>query len=64
MNRPRAANQLVSCCTSFLEVGAGDSVTALSWTGLAYIPLWVIIKPKNFLKLTLNTHFKRLSFIP
>ena len=30
MNRPRAANQPVSCCTPFLEAGAGDSKIALS----------------------------------
>ena len=30
MNRPRVANRLVSCCTPFLEAGAGDSKIALS----------------------------------
>ena len=30
MNRPRAANRPVSCCTPFLEAGAGDSKIALS----------------------------------
>ena len=30
MNRPRAANRLVWCCTPFLEVGAGDSKITLS----------------------------------
>ena len=29
MNRPRATNQPVSCCTPFLEAGVGDSKIAL-----------------------------------
>ena len=28
INRPKAANRLVSCCTPFLELGAGDSKIA------------------------------------
>ena len=39
INRPKAANRLVSCCTYFLELRAGDSRMALSWEGLASIPL-------------------------
>ena len=39
MNRPRAANLQVSCCTPFLEAGAGESKIALSLAGLASIPL-------------------------
>ena len=39
MNRPRAANRLVNCCTPFLEVGNEDSRIALSWPVLASIPL-------------------------
>ena len=39
INRPKAANRPVSCCTSFLELKAGDSRMALSWEGLASIPL-------------------------
>ena len=30
MNRPRAANRPINCCTPFLEAGAGDSKIALS----------------------------------
>ena len=30
MNRPRATNRLVNCCTPFLEAGARDSKIALS----------------------------------
>ena len=36
---------------------------ALSWMGLASIPLYVTIKPKNLPKLTSNAHFKGLSFM-
>ena len=39
INLPKAANWPVSCCTSFLELGAGDSRMDLSWEGLASIPL-------------------------
>ena len=36
---------------------------ALSWKGLASIPLFVTIKPRNLPELTPNTHFKGLSFM-
>ena len=39
INRPKAASQPMSCCIPFLELGIGDSKIALSWTGLASIPL-------------------------
>ena len=39
INRLKAANWPVDRCTSFLELGAGDSRMALSWEGLASIPL-------------------------
>ena len=39
INCLKAANQPVSRCTSFLELGVGDSRMALSWEGLASIPL-------------------------
>ena len=61
MNRPRAANRLVSCCTPFLELGAGDSRIALSRAGFASIPLCVTMKPKNQSTMTPNAHFKGLS---
>ena len=35
INRPRAANRPISCCSPFLELGAGDSKIARSWAGLA-----------------------------
>ena len=36
---------------------------ALSWIGLASNPLYVTIKPRNLPELTLNAHFKGLSFM-
>ena len=36
---------------------------ALSWMGLASIPLYVTIKPRNLPELTPNAHFKGLSFM-
>ena len=39
INRPKEANRPVNCCTSFLELEAGDSRMALSWERLASIPL-------------------------
>ena len=36
---------------------------ALSWMGLASIPLCVTIKPKNLPELTPHAHFKGLSFM-
>ena len=39
MNCLRVASLLVSCYTPFLEVGARESIIALSCTGLASIPL-------------------------
>ena len=64
INRPKAANQPVSCCTSFLKLGDRDSRMALSWEGLTSIPICVIIKPKNRPALTPNAHFAGFSFIP
>ena len=64
MNRPRAVNQPVSCCTPFLDLGAGESRIALSCAGFASIPLYVTMKPKNQAALTLKAHFKGLSFMP
>ena len=37
---------------------------ALSWMGLASIPLCVTIKLRNLPELTLKAHFKVLSFMP
>ena len=64
INRPKAANRPVSCYTSFLELGAGDSKMALSWEELASIPLIIIMNPRNRPALTSNAHFVGLSFIP
>ena len=37
---------------------------AFNWMGLASIPLYLTIKPRNLPKLTPNAHFKELSFMP
>ena len=63
INHPRADNRPISCCTPFLELGAGESKIALSYAGFASIPLCVTIKPKNWSALTPNAHFKGLSFM-
>ena len=39
INRPKTANRPVSYFTYFLKLGVGDSRMALSWEGLASIPL-------------------------
>ena len=64
IKRPRAANRPVSYWIPFLELGADDCRMALSCVGLASIPLWVTIKPRNRLALTPKAHFKGFSFIP
>ena len=61
---PRAANWPISCWIPFLELGAGDCKMALSCAGLAYITLWVTIKPRNQPALTSKAHFKGFGLIP
>ena len=61
---PRVANRPVSYWIPFLEMGADDCKMALSCVGLASIPLWVTIKPRNRPTLTPKAHFKGFSFIP
>ena len=61
IKRPRAANRPVSCWIPFLELGAGDYNMALSCAGLASIPLWVTIKPRNRPELTPKADFKEFS---
>ena len=63
MNRPRAANRSVSCCTPFLEIGVGESRMALSCARFSSIPLCVTMKPKNRPTLSSKAHFKGLSFM-
>ena len=67
MNReikcPREANRPVSCWIPFLKLGVDDCKMALSYVGLASIPLWVTVKPRNRSALTPKAHFKGFSFI-
>ena len=60
----RAVNRSISCWIPFLGLGAGDCKMALSYAGLASIPLWVTMKPRNRPELTPKAHFKGFSFIP
>ena len=64
IKHPRAANRPVSCWIPFLELGGGDYKMALSCAGLASIPLWVTIKPRNRPDLTPKAHFEGFSFMP
>ena len=64
IKHPRAVNRPVSSWIPFLELGAGDCKMALSCVGLASIPLWVTIKPRNRSALTSKAHFKGFSFMP
>ena len=64
IKRLRAANRPVSCWIPFFELGAGDCKMVVSCAGLASIPLWVTIKPRNRPALTPKAHFKGFSFIP
>ena len=60
---PRVVSQSVSCWIPFLELGADDCKMALSCVGLASMPLWVTIKPRNRPALTPKAHFKGFSFM-
>jgi len=42
--------------TSLIVVGLRISMMALHFSGLASIPRWVNIKPRNLPRSTLNTH--------
>ena len=64
IKRPRVANRPISYWIPFLELGPGDCKMALSCAGLASIPLWVTIKPRNRPALTPKAHFKWFSFMP
>ena len=63
IKRPRAASQSVSCWIPFLELGASDCRMDLSCVGLASIPLWITIKPRNQPALTPKAHFKGFDFM-
>lgn len=63
MNRLRVANFPVRLYMSLSVRGDFILMTAQIFLGLALIPLWLIIKPKNFPKDTSNTHFSGFSFI-
>jgi len=60
-NLDNAANLPFSCCTSFTQVKLRIPRMASHLSGLASIPLCVIIKPRNLPPPTLKTHFSELS---
>ena len=64
IKRPRAVNRPVSSWIPFLELGIDDCKMALSCVGLASIPLWITVKPRNRLTLTSKAHFKGFNFMP
>ena len=49
--------------TPFIELGLFISSMALHIDRLAFIPLWVSIKPRNFLALMMNVHFYGFNLI-
>ena len=63
MNRFRVANFRVRLCISLSVRGDFISMTGKIFLGFASITLWLTMNPKNFPKLTLNTHFYEFSFI-
>ncbi|WZZ61287.1 hypothetical protein YC2023_061394 [Brassica napus] len=63
MNLLKAAILPVNFCTSFTFIGEGMEWIALIWSGLASMPRWVTIYPRNFPELTPNEHLAGLSFM-
>ena len=64
MNRLSEANLPVNFCTPFLVVGGFIRLIASIFSGLASIPLSVIMHPNNFPLRTPKTHFSGFSFKP
>jgi len=56
-NRDRDVSLPTRLCTSFKVAELCVSRMAEHLSGLAFIPLWVSMKPKNFPPSTPNTHF-------
>ena len=63
MKRPNTTKRPVRYCNSFLLPRADVSKTALIWSGLTSIPLYVTINPRNLPMLTLKTHLAGLNFM-
>ena len=64
IKRPSATSLPVRRYNSFLFLGGGVSMTALTWSGLTSMPLWLTINPKNLPALTPKAHLEGFSFMP
>jgi len=62
-NRDRHVSLPTRLCTSFMVVGLCVSKMAKHFSGLAFIPLWVSMKPQNFPPSTPNTYFARFNLM-
>jgi len=58
--REMAVKRPIRRWTSLIVVGLRISMMALHFSGLASMPRWVNIKPRNLLRSTLNTHLSGL----
>ena len=63
INLLRTAILQVKLWTSFVLLEDRMLIRAYIFLGLASIPRWLTIKPRNFSEATLNTHFSGFSFI-
>ena len=64
MKSPSATSLPVRRCNLFLFLGGGVSMTALIWSRLTSIPLWLTMNPKNFPALTPKAHLDGFNFMP
>ena len=59
----KVATRPVSLCTSFIYLGEVMSNIALTFSGLASMPHYETINPKNLPNETPNTHFAGFNLI-
>jgi len=58
--REMAVRRPMRCCTSLTLVGLLISMIVLNFSGLASIPRWVSMNPRNLPRSTPNTHLPGL----
>ena len=63
MNWFKVASRPVSLCTSLTHCGDLSLAIAFTWSGLASIPLWLTMYPRNFPDDTLKLHLVGFGFI-
>ena len=63
IKRPSATSLPVRRCNSFLLLGWGVSMTALIWSELTSIPLWLTMNPRNLPALTPKAHLEGFNFM-